>query len=482
MAEAYGNVISASSVTGYSGSYYRSYISATIKSESATRIVYTLRNNVYFSDYTGGWGSSTSLNGSTVVSNANVYNSSGTGWASAGTTSVDVTIDKTTSQQTLSYSSTANIQGLGTSTATVTITVDPISEFTASVNAETGGSATVNGESSVSVESGTHVTYQATANANYSFNGWYNGNTLVSSNNPYSFNISSDITLTAKFLGDAFLINTNAGTNVISTSGDGSYRYNTQCTLTCVLNTDTTQYHYVFDGWYLNNVKVSSDQTYTFTVLGGGTYEARAIRTLQTYTVTLSKNSYVSSMTGAGTYEYGQTCVVTATLLNDNARYHYSFDGWYNSDNEKISSDISYEFVVHGDVTLTAKGVRSSRYYHVSVQSIGDGTAYAITQGHGSAEVDVTYQSSVQLLAVPNADAEFIQWSDGNTQTSRSITVESDVTLQAIFTDVAGKVRVKTALGTWKNAHAKVKTNSTTWKNVLKIFVKTGSSTWKQTK
>ena len=51
--------------------------------------------------------------------------------------------------------------------------------------------------------SSTSVTFTATPNAGYSFEGWYNGDKLLSSANPYSHKMTANITITAKFKAEA---------------------------------------------------------------------------------------------------------------------------------------------------------------------------------------------------------------------------------------------------------------------------------------
>ena len=99
-----------------------------------------------------------------------------------------------------------NIQGLTVEdisghghTGTLVGFPEPDVQYTASVNAGSNGTANVNDSTSVTVNSGTEVTYTATANDGYRFTGWSNGTTTVSIENPYIFNITSDIELTANF-------------------------------------------------------------------------------------------------------------------------------------------------------------------------------------------------------------------------------------------------------------------------------------------
>ena len=68
-------------------------------------------------------------------------------------------------------------------------------EYTISVNADTGGTVSGGG---IALE-GDNVTVSASASSGYSFEGWYEGGSKVSSSLSYTFTVSSNRTLTAKF-------------------------------------------------------------------------------------------------------------------------------------------------------------------------------------------------------------------------------------------------------------------------------------------
>jgi len=81
---------------------------------------------------------------------------------------------------------TANFEVIPDPTYTLTVVADP----------EEGGSVTGGGE----YEAGTSVTVIATANANFTFTGWYLGGTLVSEASSFTFNMPAEnITLVGKF-------------------------------------------------------------------------------------------------------------------------------------------------------------------------------------------------------------------------------------------------------------------------------------------
>ena len=62
-----------------------------------------------------------------------------------------------------------------------------------------------------------------------------------------------------------FNITLQAGENVSSVIGTGTYELNSEVTITCILP-ELEEGFSEFDGWYEENKKVSSDQNYTFIV------------------------------------------------------------------------------------------------------------------------------------------------------------------------------------------------------------------------
>ena len=115
----------------------------------------------------------------------------------------------------------------------------------------------------------------ATANAGYSFEGWYDGETLLSTENPHKFTLNNNITITAKFKAEA--ANTILGfiksgcegmgtvaIDPIGTAVDGGYQYNhgTEVSVTATANKG-----YKFDKWVdANDATLSTETTYSFTV------------------------------------------------------------------------------------------------------------------------------------------------------------------------------------------------------------------------
>lgn len=82
---------------------------------------------------------------------------------------------------------------------------------------------------------------------------------------------------------------------------------------------------YNFEGWQENGEVVSTDNSYTFVVVGSRVLTAVFVSTVTMYTVTASIDpSGAGTVTGAGQYQEGATATITATPAEG-----YTFGGWY---------------------------------------------------------------------------------------------------------------------------------------------------------
>ncbi len=153
----------------------------------------------------------------------------------------------------------------------VTITA---SNITVTYKAETGGTVSTTSET-IDASTGTLKGSTATANAGYSFDGWYNASgTKVSSSATYVPTSKTTATYTAKFTE-------NQVTITYSTEGQGGVVSSTSETVNVVTgtvkgSTATANTGYVFDGWYdANGNKVSNSATFIPTSKTTTTYYAK---------------------------------------------------------------------------------------------------------------------------------------------------------------------------------------------------------------
>ena len=106
---------------------------------------------------------------------------------------------------------------------------------------------------------------------------------------------------------------------------------------------------YTFAGWREDGEIVSTSERYTFSVTGDRTLTAVFAAIVPTYTISASIDPKGSgTVTGAGSYQEGQTVTLTATPGKD-----YRFAAWQEN-GKTVSDDAEYTFTVSEDRTLTA--------------------------------------------------------------------------------------------------------------------------------
>ena len=212
--------------------------------------------------------------------------------------------------------------------------------------------------------------------------------------------------------------NPSAGGHV---TGDGTYSYGASCTLTAEANPG-----YTFTNWTENGNVVSTQAHYSFNVNGNRTLVANFTQLQHTITVSANPNNG-GTVTGDGTYNYGQSCTLTATPSTG-----YSFVRWTKNGNE-VSTNTSYTFTVTESATYVA---------HFQIQSYTI-TATANLSNGGTATGGGTYSygQSCTLTATPNQGYTFTNWTEnGNVVSSNAVytfTVNGNRTLVANFSQNA---------------------------------------------
>ncbi len=173
-----------------------------------------------------------------------------------------------------------------------------------------------------------------------------------------------NINLYAQWTPVGYTVTTTKTTGISSTSGDGTYHDGDKVTINAVVQTG-----YNFDGWYLDNSKVSGDTSYSFTMTPGNkTFAAKA--TANNYTLTYNKgatNATANNFTE--TYPYGKSVNIAANKFTGRS-YNISFDSNGGSsvaaikgslefdkwiDSNKTSWNPSQNYTVERDMTFTAQ-------------------------------------------------------------------------------------------------------------------------------
>lgn len=394
--------------------------------------------NTYTVTYVKGTGIATISKTSEVVSwGANATGCTATvttgytfdGWYNGATrVSTSLTYAPTAVKSNLSLTAKANINSYTVSPSAYYRNTDGTGNYTAGT---TGGTVSGGG----SVNHGGSVTVTASAAAGYQFDGWYSagatGGSLLSSSASYAISgVTASMTVYARFTKKYYTITYSAGDYVASlsrTSERVAHGANAAGS-TMTVSATTAQYSYGVDGWYNGATKITSSATYAPTgVTANATYTAKGTRSLRSYTVTYNKNAYIASVSRASeSVSYGGTAAgSTASLPATTAQYSYSFDGWYNG-STRVSTSVTYSpGTIRGNVTVEARGNRTTRSYTISVSLDSSAAGRGSVSGGGS----YNYGASATVVCTKTNSADvFDGWYEGGTRVSTSLSYQFTVT------------------------------------------------------
>jgi len=244
----------------------------------------------------------------------------------------------------------------------------------------------------VNVVFGKSYTLPTPTLSGYTFKGWYNGSTQVTSGTWY---IASNITLTAKWGETEYSINYNLDGGTNNKNNPSSYTTTQSVTLLA-----PTKKGHTFIGW-----KASGETTavYSPTISKGSTENKTytAVWSANTYTITFDANGGTCGKT-TETVTYGQYYKPqTAT------RTGYSFNNWHYDTGKGYSEEYCNDyFTIDHDVTLVAWW--NANNYTITYD-VNGGTLSSTTQS-------VAYDSSYTLRTPTRTGYTFLGWYNGNTK------------------------------------------------------------------
>ena len=296
--------------------------------------------------------------------------------------------------------------------------VTPIqnSAYTISVTANPSYGGSVSGGGTY-IEGSTCV-LTATPATGYNFVRWTKNGSQVSTNPNYSFTVTGNASYVAVFSLNSYTISASASpSSGGSVSGAGSYNYGSTCTLNASANTG-----YSFVCWMKNGSQVSTNASFSFTVAENASYVA--VFNLDSYTISVSASpSAGGSVSGAGSYNYGNTCTLTATPATG-----YSFIRWTRNGSQ-VSTNPSYSFMVTGNASYVA--VFSLNTYTISASA--NSTLWGTVSGAGT----YSFGSICTLTATPNTGCDFVRWTENGSQVSTyesySFMVTGNASYVAVF-------------------------------------------------
>ncbi len=299
--------------------------------------------------------------------------------------------------------------------------------ITVSANPSNGGSVAGGG----TYQQGQSCTVTATANTGYAFANWTENGNVVSTQTNYTFTVNGNRTLVANFTPQQYTITATADpVNGGNVTGGGTFNYGNSCTLSATPATG-----YTFVNWTKNGTQVSTNATYTFTVTESAAYVAHF--QLQSFTVNVTANpAEGGTVAGGGTFNYGETCTVTAT-----ANEGYDFVNWVQG-LFSVSEEATYTFTVTNNVNLTANFALQTFEVKVSVNPSEAGTV----TGEGT----YNYGDEVTLTIVRNEDWAFENWTENGEVVSEEmnytfiITSSRNLDANFIYTEGIGENSIET--------------------------------------
>ena len=211
--------------------------------------------------------------------------------------------------------------------------------ITATANPSDGGNVTGGGTYTY----GQQCTLTATPATGYDFVRWTKNGQQASTNANYTFTVTESATYVAQFQLQSFTISVSANPDDAgSVSGNGTYNYGASCT---VVATPTQAYNFI--NWTENGVEVSNELSYTFTVDANRSLVANFEASIVEIKATVDPE-VAASITGTGTYNYGDEVTLTLARNED-----WAFVSW-TEDGEVVSEEITYTFIATEDRNLVA--------------------------------------------------------------------------------------------------------------------------------
>ena len=257
---------------------------------------------------------------------------------------------------------------------------------------------------------GAIVTLTAVPAEGYVFKQWVDQDDVVYTTANVNVLVDDNKEYTAYFITEGeFTVTALAAHGTVT--GAGGYSEGETATLNVI-----TDFGYAFAGWYINDVQVSNDPTYSFVVTQDTTVVA--MFTTNTYHLTLLAEN--GTVTGDGDYAFNTVANITAT-----PNEHYHFVVWSDG-----NINANRAILITGDMQLEA-------IFAIDENTVTAAAINGTVNGAGT----YTYGSTATLVAVPTSVCySFDGWMINNeivsTNTTYTFTVTDDVVLVASFTAV----------------------------------------------
>ncbi|MCR4659623.1 MAG: fibronectin type III domain-containing protein [Bacteroidales bacterium] len=281
----------------------------------------------------------------------------------------------------------------------------------ATVTLLTDSLGTVYGDTTVFL--GTEVTIGATAAEHYQFNKWSDGNT----DNPRVIRLTKDTVLTAEFVPYQHLVSAepdDVSHGIIT--GTGRYAYMTTATL--LARAARGYEFYMWSDSITDNPRELLVESDTSLVAIFGLKRAA----VDVITLVGTDTAQIAGITGTGRYLFGDSVTLTATDVHG-----FNFIGWADDDQDTLEATRTF-IMGASDTSFTA--IYDTAEFTLTLLTNND--SLGTVTGAGTYK----YMRQVTISAVATGNNYFSQWSDGNANATRTISIDSNITLTAIFSEV----------------------------------------------
>ncbi len=268
-------------------------------------------------------------------------------------------------------------------------------------NPATAGTTEGDGEFIAGVE----VQVTATANEGYEFENWTIGETVVSTDNPFTYTTTEeDVTIVANYSAIDYnvtvtILPENSGT----VTGDGAYNIGEDVTLTA-----EAAEGYEFVSWSIDGGDAITDNPYEFEMPAAHVEVVANFQAIE-YELTLSANPVTAgSVNGAGAYVAGAVVEVSA-VANDG----FNFVNW-TKDGEEVSDEATFNYTMPMENAALVANFEADEFVVSVVINPEEG---GTVSGAGA----YSYVSLVTLEATPAEGYEFVSWEvDGEVESTET--------------------------------------------------------------